>query len=323
MLQSYMLETYVSKRYFLIATIYASLYFAAVSSHPNGTDMTTFGRAMIASLQIQSTIGFAAPSHNHWAKNWRVILIITFHSLSTILFNIFLLGTLFARLSSAKNRAMSVRISSMAVVRQEEKNGYPFLEFRIGEIRKHQLLNLRMSVDLFSHKGAKLFHRHSLAIEPSGGMFLAVPTEIRHVIDETSPLWHLLSASEDPAQSFECPVCGDMFESKEQLVKHLNFTVSKSNDAKHSQALKATIVVPSPTLESFKSHLRLMDDYWEIIVMVEGTEPVTGSPIQVRHSFTVKDLIFGLHFKPCWRIDTDELKGKKIIVDFKNFDAVQ
>ena len=288
--------------------------------------MSTFGRAVIASLQIQSTIGFAAPTRDHWAREWRVTIAITFHSVTTVLFNIFLLGTLFARLSSAKNRALSVRISTNAVIRDEEdRKGYPILEFRVGEIRKHQLLNLDISVYLFSHREDKLFHREKLSIEPTGGVFLAVPTEVRHVISETSPLWRLLTDSENTSsQSFDCQMCGDAFQSKTQLVRHLNFIVSTLAEPKHSAYLKTVLAVPPPSLESVKSHMRLTNSYWEIVVMIEGTEPVTGSPIQVRHSFTLDDLLFGAQFKRCWTIEpTTDGKGKKLVVDFDLFNTIE
>ena len=282
------------------------------------SQVSSYGRALIASLQIQSTIGFAAPGMDHWARNWRVIIGITLQSITTVLFNIFLLGTLFARLSSARNRAISVRVSSVAVV-GGEGDCAPFLEFRVGEIRKHQLMNLSVSAFMFSHKGDKKFVREKLGLTPPDGIFLAVPNEIRHEVDERSPLWHLICAESEKMTSFECSVCGDGFRDKSQLMLHVKYEMKT-----HQKALKDLSHVKSPSLSTLKSLIYQNPLYWEIVLLIEGTEPVTGSPIQVRQSFTVSDLRFDEKFKKCWRVvDHTGSSQKRVIVDFDNIDKTE
>ena len=311
-------------RYFVIAVTYAALYYAIVYPDPRATDLQSFGQAMIASLQIQSTIGFASPSAEHWSRNWKVVLVITLHSITTVIFNIFLLGTLFARLSSAKNRAITVRLSTRAIISQQDQ--YPVLSFRVGEIRRHQLLNLNISVYLFHHESSSnLFVREKLLTSPSTGIFLAVPAEIQHVIDESSPLWKLVSP-QFLEGGFACKVCGDEFASKQQLEKHLNFY----KNAQHLRFKADVVALPRPSLTKLRQSLsersskqEVVDSYFELIVLVEGTEPVTGSPIQVRHSYTFSDIVFGGSFMPCWRVETDVGGSrKKIVVNFDTFNKI-
>ena len=109
-------------RYFTIAMSFAAIYygFSPHDNHP--MSLPSLGHAFVASLQIQSTIGFAAPVDGHWSRKPVLVIAITLHGITTVLFNIFLLGTLFARLSSAKNRALSVRISSLAVLRETNES---------------------------------------------------------------------------------------------------------------------------------------------------------------------------------------------------------
>jgi hypothetical protein len=303
---------------------YAGLYFAIVYPDPRAVDLQSFGQAMIASLQIQSTIGFASPSAEHWSRNWKVVLVITLHSITTVIFNIFLLGTLFARLSSAKNRAITIRLSTRAIISQKDQ--YPILSFRVGEVRRHQLLNLNISVYLFHHKSASdLFVRELVSTSPSTGIFLAIPTEIHHVIDESSPLWKLVSP-QNLEGGFACKVCGDQFTSKNQLQKHLNF----SKNAQHLRFKADVVSLPTPTLSKLRQSLAekaskegVVDSYFELIVLVEGTEPVTGSPIQVRHSYTFSDFVFGGSFMPCSKIETIDVGNrKKIIVNFDTFNKI-
>ena len=304
-------------RYFVLATCFAALYYLVISSSEFDGDLATFGHAMIASLQIQSTIGFAAPSRDHWARNAKVVAIITFHSITTVMFNIFLLGTLFARLSSAKNRAITVKLTSRAVIRSDPlvSKSYPFFEFRVGEIRRHQLLNLNVSVYFFTHREGKLFHREKLSIFPCGGIFLAVPTEVRHVLDEASPVWRYLSGQQPESLSPNfCSVCGESFACLEQLKLHMGFMA----DAKHRTALQALKSTPI-SLDAVRQVIA--SKYFEIIVLVEGTEPVTGSPIQIRHSYTVDDVEFGMTFRKCWDLVPSDL-GKRIVVNFANFDQL-
>lgn len=305
-----------SHSYFLIAAFYAALYYLVLESDKK-SQVTSYGRALIASLQIQSTIGFAAPGMDHWARNWRVIMGITLQSVSTVLFNIFLLGTLFARLVSARNRAITVRVSSVAVINGAEEQ-LPFLQFRVGELRRHQLMNISVSAYLFTHKKGKMYCREKLALEPPNGIFLAVPSEIRHVLNETSPLFHFLSSDEDHLiKSFECSVCGESFRDRAQLVCHMKF-----ENRTHEQAYKDLSVVPIPSYHEVRSKLNKNQAYWEVVVLIEGTEPVTGSPIQVRQSYTISDLKFGAKFKKCWALDTTGSQ-KRIIVDFDNFEATE
>ncbi len=286
------------------------------------TSLGTFGHAFIAALQIQSTIGFAAPTDGHWAKKPGLVIAITIHGLTTVLFNIFLLGTLFARMSSAKNRAVSVRISSAAVIRDTPGTMYPCLEFRVGEIRKHQLMNLRVSAFLLSHKGEKLFYRESLVLDPPEGVFLAIPTEIRHTISESSPLWLLLRQGLGGLPNFDCPVCGDPFTSRSSLIKHTTFMSEVGGDSRHGEAVAPLKSLPMPSVTSVASAMRGLSAYWEILILVEGTEPITGSPIQVRHSFLARDISIGASFEKCWSVEAGENGTKKVIVDFTMFDKI-
>ena len=285
---------------------------------------------MIASLQIQSTVGFAAPSRDHWARNWKVVLLITMHSITTVLFNIFLLGTLFARLSSAKNRAITVKVSSCAVIRPVTSFGakrdlsdtlfpnnaatIPVLEFRVGEFRRHQLLNLNVSVYFFTHLKGKLFHREKLNIFPDKGVFLAVPTEIKHVLDSSSPFAQFLMLSAATTNSVFCKTCGESFETLDQLKLHVNFVHAADVHGPESPDQQIPI-----TMEQIAIGLqRVTNMYFEIIVLIEGTEPITGSPIQIRHSFNIEDIKIGMVFEKC-----AEFSPGKVLVNFANFDKIQ
>lgn len=225
-------------------------------------------------------------------------------------------------MSSAKNRAISVRVSSVAVLRDNDGHGYPFLEFRVGEIRKHQLMNLKVSAFLFTHKGEKLFHRQGLELDPSEGVFLAVPTEVRHIVNETSAFWNFLRRDGGASlQSFDCSVCGDSFESRANLTKHMTHLTEAGGDVRHMEALASLKSLVTPSLQNLSSVIKSTSEYWEVILMVEGMEPITGSPIQVRHSFLASDLRIGARFHKCWSIEISET-NKRVIVDFDQFDQV-
>jgi hypothetical protein len=245
---------------------------------------------------------------------------VTCHALTSIMFNILLLGTLFARLNSPKNRAVTIRLSkSLLITSLEGRDDALALEFRIGEVRKYKLLNMNVSVFLYYHRENNLFIREQLLVD-ARGLFLAVPTEVRHVIDELSPFWNFLNNSKLNLNSSNCPICGDIFDSMAQLKIHLNHNKKISND--HLQLLKDIKSNNKINLNILKNLFRnRSSEYFEIVVLAEGTEPVTGSPIQYRQSYRSGDFVFGGQFSNCVKIKQN-MKNKLIEIDFNNFDEI-
>ncbi len=304
----------------MLAVVFAGCYYGIMHNDPETKDIATYGHAFIAALQIQSTIGFAAPSQKHWTHNWLAVTLVACHSVSTILFNVFLLGTLFSRISSAKNRAITVRFSKKLVVSVTGGASPPIIQFRLGEIRRRQLLNLNVSAFLYSHRDSVLFDRQQLHIDPSSGILLSVPIEVTHVIDHTSPIWHFLteSSSKQPAldlRDYSCQVCGDIFSSLDQLQRHLRY----KSDASHRRIQADFVSLSVPSIEvlrkSVSTHMA-NKTYFELIVLVEGIEPVTGSAMQMRYSYGLHDIEFNARFDSC-----QELDGTKLTVDFSRFDS--
>jgi hypothetical protein len=87
------------------------------------------------------------------------------------------------------------------------------------------------------------------------------------------------------------------------------------------EALASLKSLVTPSMQNLSSVIKSTSEYWEVILMVEGTEPITGSPIQVRHSFLASDLRIGARFHKCWSIEISET-NKRVIVDFDQFDQV-
>jgi len=130
-------------------------------------------------------------------------------------------------------------------------------------------------------------------------------------------LWHLLCGETDKTISYECSVCGESFRNKVQLLKHMKYEGNT-----HEKALRDSAAIAGPSRASLRSRLSNCSAYWELVIMIEGTEPVTGSPIQVRHSYTMADLRFDTKFRPCWTL-IDSGDRKRIVVDFEDFDKTE
>lgn len=113
-----------------------------------------------------------------------------------------LLGLVFAKLSRPRPRAQTVMFSKHAVVAPYD--GFLSLMFRVGDVRKSQLLDVAISVHCFCFRTTAtgeefLFSQQELPITTEHGIevgeqikpFFLLPLTVVHVIDERSPLYDL------------------------------------------------------------------------------------------------------------------------------------
>ena len=124
-------------------------------------------------------------------------------SLIGLILDAFMLGLTFAKLSQPRERMKTVMFSEYAVI--GPRDGKMCLMFRVGDIRKSQIVDASIRMQLFrkwtTTEGRKVpFYQEDLKVcydwrNPDNDfrnqLFLLLPMVIIHVIDENSPFYGL------------------------------------------------------------------------------------------------------------------------------------
>ncbi|GAB4823606.1 hypothetical protein N2152v2_010652 [Parachlorella kessleri] len=200
----------------LFHTLVNYVFFAALySTQPRHCISSThsFLQILWFSVHTSATIGYGhmAPHPKCTVLN----IIIVGQVLTSLFLQAVLLGVVYARFSTPNRRAHTIRFSQVMTL-HTGSDGYARLSFRIANLRKHQVLRpeLRMlllrkrqqpsrhsSSSMSSSSGTAHRRRSSwegdewiycdLPTSHAGGgrLWLGVPTVLRHVIDEESPLY--------------------------------------------------------------------------------------------------------------------------------------
>ena len=127
------------------------------------------------------------------------VIFLLLQSLSGFTLSASLLGLIFAKLSRSRPRAQTLIFSKKAVIAMHD--GQLSLMFRVGDLRKSQLLDVTISVHCFCFHTTKegqdvLVLQRELPVRIENGVevgeqikpFLLMPLTVVHAIDESSPL---------------------------------------------------------------------------------------------------------------------------------------
>lgn len=130
------------------------------------------------------------------------VVFLLLQSLTGFMLSTSLLGLIFAKLSRPRPRAQTVMFSKHAVIASHD--GFLSFMFRVGDVRKSQLLDVTISVHCFRFRATKtgqeiLVSQQELPVKTEHGIevgerispFLLMPLTIVHVIDDRSPLYEL------------------------------------------------------------------------------------------------------------------------------------
>lgn len=264
--------------------------------------------ALYFSLSTMTTIGYGVSDY-YFGGCWTPLLLVLTQVCTAITFDAVAVGLLFQRMSRGQKRGKTVLFSNTAVVKRVR--GRLYLQFRIAELRSHQLLeasvraycvrqerhlapsipgesgrigdgNVVQSSPVpvvqtthFVTKPMKLQHE-----DVSSHILMSLPQVIVHAIDEHSPLLPPAVWYEADGQRHQYP----------QLQKD-------STDALESAKSNEYVPVQSQHKEIVERFVQ--DRQTEIIVLVEGSDELTGAVIQTRHSYTYRDLAWNQSFLPC------------------------
>lgn len=164
-------------------------------------NVDSFTSAFLFSLETQTTIGYGGRQLTPECPE--AVLLLNVQSLIGFIIGAFMLGLIFAKLSRPRYRAETILFSRTAVVAL--RDGKMCLMFRVGDVRKSQILEAHIRVQLFrkriTREGLELpFYQQNLPVgvdwlceenEVDSILFLIMPLTIVHVIDENSPFYEI------------------------------------------------------------------------------------------------------------------------------------
>jgi len=164
-------------------------------------NVDSFTSAFLFSLETQTTIGYGGRQITPQCPE--AVVLLNLQSLIGFIIGAFMLGLIFAKLSRPRNRAETILFSRNAVVAL--RDGKMCLMFRVGDVRKSQILEAHVRVHLFrkrkTREGLELpFYQQNLPVgidwlcdetQMDSILFLILPLTIVHVIDENSPFYEM------------------------------------------------------------------------------------------------------------------------------------
>ncbi|XP_007910470.1 ATP-sensitive inward rectifier potassium channel 10 [Callorhinchus milii] len=199
--------------WFLVAWLHGDLVDSQISSNHTlcVVNMQSLTASFLFSLESQTTIGYGFRYISEECP-LAIILLVAQLVLTSVL-EIFLTGTLLAKLSRPKKRASTVRFSHFAVVGEDQ--GKVYLMFRVANVRRSLLIGcevraklIRTSVSTNELSIRQLDVEFGVDSSNTNSPFLLLPMTFYHLIDEKSPFREVALGAEE--QEFELVVvlCG-------------------------------------------------------------------------------------------------------------------
>lgn len=315
-------------------------------------DPIDFGGAVAFSLETCTTVGYGLPGgRDAFFENCPSLqLTIYFQMVFSMLFNAFLFAFFFARLARAEQRGHQVLFANKAVI--EYRSGKWLFHVRVYDLDAAQPVveaHVRMyalswkmyeqQIELQPH----LLHTMRL-LQPDDELgsflFTSVPATVSHHIDVYSPLApaHLkdslnvvqrngLALREvdrmvENSGGIPCPICGETYGTFENLKKHIDYSrllekadnIPIAGSHQDEDRIKPT---HTQKFEPSEEELRKCLEDKEIMVVLEGIEPMVSGTFQALQSYKLDDIVFHGRYAPCM-----SHRDGKIAVDLDRFHEI-
>jgi Inward rectifier potassium channel transmembrane domain/Inward rectifier potassium channel C-terminal domain len=273
-------------------------------------DIHNYMEALYLSLSTMASIGYGV-SNYYFGGCWTPLLLVLTQLCCAISLDAVAIGVLFQRISRGQKRAKTIVFSNNAVIQRVA--GVPYLMFRLGELRRqHQLIEASVRAYCIRHERQPM--------EPVDGT--ANPNLSERVAIETT---HCVT---QPLKFVHEELSDHILMSLPQVLVHRMDGISPlrprqsewydKNGIRHgypwvTQRLGSPNAQGTATwAEEWAETKRfLADTAAEIVVLVEGTDDLTGSAIQTRHSYTVNDIRWDEEFVSCIRSSSENESGER------------
>lgn len=165
----------------------------------NGTEWTpcireiyNFTSAFLFSIEVHTTVAYGHRKITLECPD--AIFTMCMQCIVSTIFQAFMIGILFAKLTRPKNRTQTILFSKNAVI--YSKDGKMCVVFRVGDMRKSRILNIKALMYIIRMDRDDIldeFEQISLNVELDGceSTFFLWPVSVVHVIDKTSPFYNI------------------------------------------------------------------------------------------------------------------------------------
>lgn len=190
--------------YWVISNVHGDLVDEHLPPNQNTTNWTpcienihSFVSTFLFSVEVHTTVAYGDRSITLECP--QAIFIMCLQCIVSSVFQAFMVGILFAKLTRPKSRTQTILFSKIAAVNMRDENLN--LIFRVGDIRKSRILNIKAKAFQLKHDMGHPFsdevEQTELKLETieCESFFFLWPVSFVHIIDQDSPL-HTVSAAD-------------------------------------------------------------------------------------------------------------------------------
>mmetsp|Transcript_19161 Transcript_19161/g.26973 ORF Transcript_19161/g.26973 Transcript_19161/m.26973 type:complete len:360 (+) Transcript_19161:919-1998(+) len=261
-------------------------------------EITSYMEAIYFSLSTMTSMGYGVSDY-YIGECWTPFFLVLCQMFCAITFNSIAIGLLFQRMSRGQKRGRTIIFSNKAVIRKVR--GEHYFMFRVGELRRRHIIEAKVRAYCIRHdryplekdelKDEGLCGNNEINIETSHFvtyparlinpdekygecLLMSLPHVVVHKLDVFSPLM--------PPKPKWYDSIGNA---------HRSFLMNRgqnnNNTLEHASRVRNEII-------QF-----LSDRDAELIILLEGTDEVTGTTVQARHSYCWNDISFDSTFATC------------------------
>jgi len=300
----------------------------------------SFGGFFAFSLQTCTTVGYTLPgSTQAFFKNCPAIqIVIYFQMLFSLSLNAFLFSFFFARLARSEARGAQVIMGRNCCIRTEGNKWV--LEIRVHDTdAMHPIVESHVRLYARTKTNELIRLRTISPNDETGAMlFLSWPSIVRHEIDAYSALHPnmlhkfrlpgtglFLRDADSRTGSIEqlvCPICSESYGDMDRLRAHVQFfQITEGKTGYPVKGSHQSLKVTDFHVSNPPTHKEMKDSFpEEILVVVEGIEPLQSGTFQSLQSYKMEDVSWGGRFADC--VFTGETTGSTVVVNLKAFHQV-
>lgn len=231
-----------------------------------------FSSAFLYSLESQLTIGYGFRFISDECKFGIFLLII--QSIVGLMIDSFMLGLMFAKITRPSSRRQTILFSDSAVI--YEQNGERYLEFRVADIRRSQLVEAHVRVTLYWY---------------------------RDVVQSRSPS----PAADDPTTD------GNRGKVLKIYDLQVGYETGEDRLILLTPVIIRHHITPESPISCLTRDNILFQDI-ELVVALEAIVESTGLTLQALWSYTEREMMFDYQFKPM--VYRQSIKEKSWEVDY-------